>query len=123
VTSDEVVRGFLAAWERRDTEAIVRQLTDDAVYHAMPLTPIVGKPALREWIAGRAAVPAPKIVMHHQVARGNVVMNERTDHLVLNGRPVTLEICAVFEISDGRIRAWREYFDPGPAKAAYEQAP
>jgi limonene-1,2-epoxide hydrolase len=32
---------------------------------------------------------------------------------------VTLPICAVFEVEDGRIKAWREYFDTGPAKAAH----
>jgi limonene-1,2-epoxide hydrolase len=34
-------------------------------------------------------------------------------------RPVTLRITGVFEIEDGCIKAWREYFDLGPARAAY----
>jgi limonene-1,2-epoxide hydrolase len=50
-------------------------------------------------------------------------MKARADQMVLNGCEVTLRICAVFEFEDGRIKAWREYFDPGPAKAAYDQAP
>ncbi len=50
-------------------------------------------------------------------------MNERTDHIVLNGRPVILPITGVFEIHDGKIRAWREYFDLTPAKEAYALAP
>jgi len=28
----------------------------------------------------------------------------------------------VFEIEEGRIRAWREYFDLTPARAAYDKA-
>ena len=44
--NDALVRGFLAAWERRDTAFILDRLSEDAVYHAMPLTPIVGKDAL-----------------------------------------------------------------------------
>jgi limonene-1,2-epoxide hydrolase len=32
---------------------------------------------------------------------------------------VVLPICGVFEVEDGRIKAWREYFDLGPARAAY----
>lgn len=47
-------------------------------------------------------------------------MNERTDYITLNRRPVTLPICGVFEIENGRIKAWREYFDLAPAKAAYD---
>jgi len=54
------------------------------------------------------------------IALDDIVMNERTDYITLNGRPVTLPICGVFEIENGRIKAWREYFDLGPAKAAYE---
>jgi limonene-1,2-epoxide hydrolase len=118
--NDAIVREFLRAWERRDTESIVDRLADDAVYQAMPLPPIVGKAAIREFVGARADVPPPRIAIHHQVAAGDVVMNERTDDVVLNGRPVTLQICAVFEIEDGRIAAWREYFDLGPAQAAYE---
>jgi len=31
-----------------------------------------------------------------------------------------LPICGIFEMEAGRISAWREYFDLGPAKAAYD---
>ena len=49
-------------------------------------------------------------------------MNERTDYITINGVPVTLPICGVFEIENGRIKAWREYFDLGPARAAFGSA-
>jgi limonene-1,2-epoxide hydrolase len=114
-----MIREFLAAWERRDTDHIVDRFTDDGVYHSMPLTPIVGKAAIRAFVAAFADVPPGRLVIHHQVATERVVMNERTDHITLNGRPVVLPISGVFEIEGGRIRAWREYFDLGPARAAY----
>lgn len=116
--NDELVRGFLAAWERRDTAAIVDALTDDAVYHAVPLEPIVGKALLEEWVAAFAAVPPGRLDVHHQVAAGDVVMNERTDRITIAGAPVTLPICAVFALRDGKIAAWREYFDLGAVRRA-----
>ena len=119
--NDAMVRAFLAAWERRDADHIVDRFTDDAVYHSIPLTPIVGKPAIRAFVEGFAGVPPGRLVIHHQVATDEVVMNERTDHITLNGRPVVLPISGVFEIVDGRINAWREYFDLGPARAAYSE--
>ncbi len=119
--NDELVRQFIAAWERRDTEHILSYFSDDAVYHAIPLTPIVGKPALDAWVRGFGAVPPGRLDVRHQVASGNVVMNERTDHITLNGVPVTLPICAVFDLRDGKITAWREYFDLAPARAAYDR--
>ena len=118
-SNDAMIRAFLAAWERRDTEFIVDHFADDGVYHSIPLAPIVGKPAIREFVAGFVDVPPGRLVVHHQIASGDVVMNERTDSITLNGKPVVLPICGVFEIEDGRIKAWREYFDLGPARAAY----
>ena len=118
--NDALVRDFLAAWERRDTAFILDRLTEDAVYHAMPLSPIVGKAALADWVRGFEDVPPGRLEIRHQVASAGVVLNERSDAISLNGKPVALPICAVFEIDGGRIRAWREYFDLAPARAAYE---
>ena len=119
--NDALVRDFMAAWERRDTAFILDCFTDDAVYHSVPLTPIVGKAAIAAWVKGFEDVPPGRLEVRNQVASGAVVMNERTDSITLNGKPVTLPICAVFEMDGGRIRSWREYFDLAPAKAAYER--
>jgi limonene-1,2-epoxide hydrolase len=120
--NDALIREFLAAWERRDTDFIVGCFADDGVYHSVPLVPIVGKEAIREFVAGFASVPPGHLEIRHQVASATVVLNERTDHLTMNGRPVTLPICGVFEIEAGRIKAWREYFDLGPVRAAYQES-
>ena len=90
------------------------------MYHSVPLTPIVGKAAIREFVSSFEDVPPGRLVVHHQVATDDVVLNERTDYITMNGKPVTLPICGVFEIEDGRIKAWREYFDMGPVRAAYD---
>jgi limonene-1,2-epoxide hydrolase len=118
--NDALIREFLAAWERRDTAYIVDRFTDDGVYHSIPLAPIVGKDAIRDFVSGFEGVPPGRLVIHHQLASDTVVMNERTDYITLNGRPVTLRITGVFEMRDRRIAAWREYFDLGPARAAYD---
>jgi limonene-1,2-epoxide hydrolase len=119
VSNNAMVRAFLAAWERRDTPYILDCFTDDAVYHSIPLTPIVGKEAIRAFVTKFADVPPGRLEIRHQIASADVVMNERTDYITLNGSPVVLPICGVFEIEGGRIKAWREYFDLSPAKAAY----
>jgi limonene-1,2-epoxide hydrolase len=117
--NDALVRAFIAAWERRDTELIVGSFTEDGVYHSMPLSPIVGREAIRAWVEGFADKPPGRLDIRNQVASDDLVMNERVDSITLNGQPVTLPIMGVFEIEDGRIKAWREYFDLGPARAAY----
>jgi len=122
-SNDQLVREFIAAWEQRDSDFIIGCFTEDAVYHSMPLSPIVGKEAIAAWVRGFENIQPGRLEVHHQIATGDVVMNERTDRIVLNGHPVTLPITGVFEIHEGRIRAWREYFDLAPATAAFEAPP
>jgi SnoaL-like domain len=45
--NDAMVRAFLAAWERRDTEHIMSCWADDGVYHAVALQPILGSFRMR----------------------------------------------------------------------------
>jgi len=111
--NDAMVRGFLAAWERRDTGHIMSCWADDGVYHAVgTLPPIVGRAAFQEFVRRFEQVPGGRLEIRHQIASDTVVINERTDHITFGGRPLVVPICAVFEIRVGRIAAWREYFDP-----------
>jgi len=110
--NDALVRGFLAAWERRDTAHILACWADDGVYHAPPLPPIVGHAAFRAFVTRFEHIPGGRLEIRHQVAADAVVLNERIDHITFRGRPLVVPICAVFEIRDRRIAAWREYFDP-----------
>jgi limonene-1,2-epoxide hydrolase len=45
-------------------------------------------------------------------------MNERTDVFAINGKQIDLPVVGVFEIApDGKIVAWRDYFDMTPLTA------
>ena len=45
-------------------------------------------------------------------ASGNVVLTERVDRFVLGGKTIAIPVMGTFEITaDGRISAWRDYFD------------
>jgi limonene-1,2-epoxide hydrolase len=52
-----------------------------------------------------------EVKFHRNVAEGSTVLNERTDAIIIG--PVRLQfwICGVFEVHDGRITLWRDYFD------------
>ncbi|MGN6472899.1 MAG: nuclear transport factor 2 family protein [Mycobacteriales bacterium] len=118
--NDDLVRSFIGAWERRDTDFIVACFAEDGVYHATPLDPIVGKAAIADFVAGFEGKPPGRLEIRNQLAGETVVLQERTDYLSMNGNPVVLPIMGTFEIApDGRIAAWREYFDLGPVRAAY----
>jgi limonene-1,2-epoxide hydrolase len=115
--NDELVRDFLLIWERRDTEQIVAACTEDAVWHFRPLKPIIGRHAIRAFAQRYATIPGGPYEIRLQVATDRVVMNERTDHVTHNGKSITLATCGVFEIENGQIKAWRDYFDTSALNA------
>jgi len=113
---DTIVRDFCAAWGRGDTEAILEAFTDDAVYHNIPMEPCNGKAAIREFLSGFLGVVASAIDfdIRHQLTSGNVVMNERIDTIKMEAGDIALPVCGIFEVTpDGKISAWRDYFDMG----------
>jgi limonene-1,2-epoxide hydrolase len=112
-TNDVLVREFLLLWEQRDTDKLVAACTEDAVWHHRPLPPAVGSDGIREFAQRFADVPGGPYEILLQVADDRVVMNERLDRVTVGGQLAELRSCGVFEIEDGRIKAWRDYFDTG----------
>ena len=51
--------------------------------------------------------------MLNLLSAGDVVIAERVDRTVANGKPVDLPCCGVFELREGKIAVWRDYFDMG----------
>lgn len=52
--------------------------------------------------------------LHHIVGDERLVMTERTEHFTHRAgkkAPFVLPVMGVFELADGRITAWRDYFD------------
>ena len=106
---------FLAAWERADVDELLDFFADDAEWHPGPMKPAIGKAALRvaidEWLTGAVDVRAE---VHSRVSDGRLVMHERTDHFLLGGQETATPVAAAFVVEEGRIHAWREYFDMSP---------
>lgn len=109
----ELVTEFCALWANPDLETILSYFTEDAVYHNIPMAPAEGLAAIRELLPMMLdGMEGIDFIVHRQVADGNVVMNERTDVMRrTNGGRVELPVMGTFEVRDGRIAAWRDYFD------------
>lgn len=116
---NELVTAFCAAWERMDADELASYFTDDGVYHNVPMEPAVGRDNIRDYLAGmKQMMSAIRFEVHRQVAQGDVVMNERTDHITMGDREIALPVVGVFEIAGDKIRAWRDYFDMGQFSGA-----
>ncbi len=108
----DVVVQFCDAWRKIDIDAIVASVTDDCVYHNIPMDPVVGPEAIRGFIEGFAAgVDGIEFKMLNIAANGNVVLTERVDVFAYPDNVIELPVMGTFEVRDGKIAAWRDYFD------------
>ena len=119
----EVVRRFCAAWsDGMEANDLAAFFTDDAVYHNIPFAPVIGTEAIEKNIVsfvrpGKAAAPGVVPVesidfrIINIAANGPVVMTERVDVFKLPDRSFELPVMGTFEVSGGKIKAWRDYFD------------
>ena len=108
----DLIRQFCAAWNDIDIPAILGFFADDAIYHNMPIQPIQGKDAIKGVIE-QFTTPFEHCPweIKHIAAAGNVVLTELVDRFVGTGKKVELPVMGTFEIRDGKIAAWRDYFD------------
>lgn len=108
----DTVRNFCAAWSRLDIDELMAYFTDDAVYHNMPGPPANGREAVRRTIESfLKGWQTTDWEVVNVAAAGNVVLAERVDRTDAGGKHVDLPVVGVFEVEDGKIRAWRDYFD------------
>ena len=107
-----LVRAFIASWSTLEVDQILDYFADDGVDHNMPIAPVAGKAALRPFIAAFLnGWTRTQWDIVHIIAKGDVVFAERVDRTQVGERQIDLPCCGVFEISNGKIARWRDYFD------------
>lgn len=108
----ETIRQFCEAFSRKDPDEILEFFSDDAVYHNMPMAPAQGKAAIKA-VLDMFLKPARSVefVVLNDAASGDIVLTERLDKFEIGDLGVELPVAGVFELSDGKIKAWRDYFD------------
>jgi limonene-1,2-epoxide hydrolase len=113
-TSAEVVERFCAAFSTKDIETIASLLADDVVYHNVGMAPADGKEASLAMIQGFLDMAeGMSFEIHRIAAQGDSVLTERTDTFTINGTPAPIPVMGAFDLRDGLIVGWRDYFDLG----------
>jgi limonene-1,2-epoxide hydrolase len=105
------VEVFLHALQDQDFDTADAALADDLVYQNVGLPTIHGRHRaikLFRQMEGRARF---EVKIHRIAADGTAVLTERTDALIFGPLRLQFWVCGVFEIYDGRITLWRDYFD------------
>lgn len=110
--NETVVRSFIAAWSRFDVNELVGFFTEDGTYHNMMAKPVSGQENLCKFISGFVkGWTATQWDIVNIVSRGDVVIAERLDRTQFGEKKVDLPCVGVFEMQNGRIKTWRDYFD------------
>jgi limonene-1,2-epoxide hydrolase len=115
----ELVREFCATWERGGFDRFGDFLSADAVFHMLPLEPVRGLEAIRQECQKMAALGTVRVRILRMAASGGVVFTERIDALERADGIGELAVVGVFEVENGRIVAWRDYFDLRQALEAF----
>ena len=113
-SASDLVRRFCEAWSARplDAQALAGYFSDDAVYHNIPIDPVIGPEAIRTFIEGfLTGIDSVEFQLRAIAADGDVVLTERVDVFVAPGKRLELPVMGTFELRGGRIAAWRDYFD------------
>ena len=109
-----IVQHFCDSWAKGNLDTIMAFFADDAVYHNIPVQPVEGADAIRQTIAGfTTGVESVVFEMKHIAAAGDVVLTERVDVFTFPTTTISLPVSGTFELRDGKIVAWRDYFDMG----------
>ena len=110
--NEGIIRDFIAAWSRLNTEELVAYFCEDGVYHNMPAGPVSGIEALNGFIgAFISGWDKTDWEILNVLVDGDIVVVERLDRTIAGGKSVDLPCCGVFEMRNGKIAVWRDYFD------------
>ena len=112
MTPLEIVEEFISALERKDIDSAISLLADDCEYDNVPMGKMFGSENVREFlgpmIENCSSVDWP---VHRSSSSGNLVFNERLDRFEMGGNWIEIPVCGVWEVIDGKITLWRDYFD------------
>jgi limonene-1,2-epoxide hydrolase len=111
----DVVADLVKANEAKDIDAVLAVLTDDVEYENVGMGVCRGHDEVRALLGPFFdGAEAMKWDVLAQLESGDTVMNERVDRFFLPGdKEVDVRVAGYFEVRDGKVRRWRDYFDTG----------
>jgi limonene-1,2-epoxide hydrolase len=104
----------------KDLDGALALMADDVVWDNVPSSKRHGRDEIRRGLAPfLERFSAVDWVVHHQVANGDVVMNERLDRFQRpDGSWIELPVAGLFLVRDGLVTLWRDYYDAATLTAA-----
>ena len=106
------VEGFLDALHRSDLDALAALTDEHIVYDNVGWPTIHGRNRMLDAFRGMVQRNGCINVKIHRIAtEGSAVITERTDAVIFGRFRIQFWVCGVFEVQDGQVTLWRDYFD------------
>jgi limonene-1,2-epoxide hydrolase len=110
--AEAIVREFCTIVSKRDVELVRPLLGDDVVYHNVGMEPSNGLADVLANLEGQWAMfDVYEFDVLNLSVSDDVVLTERVDTIGSNGARWPLPVMGTFVVADGKITAWRDYFD------------
>jgi limonene-1,2-epoxide hydrolase len=110
-TQTGTVETFLNALQEQDFDTAENALAQNLVYQNVGLPTIYGRQRAMMLFRSMQGTAGCEVTIHRIAAAGAAVLTERTDALVFGPLRLQFWVCGVFELHEGRITLWRDYFD------------
>ena len=108
------VEKMLDAWNRTNFEDVAGLFTADGIFHSVMRQPLVGRDAIYKHLKTLQSAKAGNevdIQVRHIGVIDGLVFTERLDKVFMNGRRGEIPAVGIFEVRDGQVALWREYYD------------
>ncbi|MFM1896300.1 MAG: limonene,2-epoxide hydrolase [Pseudomonadota bacterium] len=118
-----MIREFISAWSSLDAQLLASYFAEDGTYHNIPSQAVSGRDNIEAMITNFTRPwQETEWEILNVVSQGNTVVVERIDHTVVGGQLIDLPCLGIFEIEDGKIKVWRDYFDLATYTTALSRA-
>jgi limonene-1,2-epoxide hydrolase len=113
-SAGDVVREFCGAIDRKDLAGVESLFDEQVVYHNIGSEPATGRDAALAAVKFQFDMFDPiSFSINNLAEHGDTVLTERVDEVTANGIMAPIPVMGTFEVRDGRIVQWRDYFDMG----------
>lgn len=108
----QVAGEMVRAWNEQDWDRVYDLFAEDGVLHSMMMEPIVGRENIRSRLSAlEGGIERIELQIRNSGIINDVVVLERVDDFVYNGKYSRVPVVGVMEIADGKVQEWREYYD------------
>ena len=110
---------MIDAWNSMEWDRMIELFADDGILHSVMIDPVAGKESIRARLMPLLQnLERIELQVRNKGVVNDVVVLERVDDFVYQGKQSRVPVVGIMEISNGKVDVWREYYDKATLAAA-----